>query len=78
MTVAPSSCFSTTSFPQGPNLLPSDTGWGQSSASMAPQGDWERGQLKGKLMSTKLIAMSGIKGLFTTRYYQLKSIYFPP
>lgn len=76
--MTPFSCFSTTSFPQGPNLLSTDTGWGQSSVSMAPQRDWESGQLKGKLMSTKLIAMSGIKGLFTTRYYQLKSIYFPP
>lgn len=45
---------------------------------MAPQGDWESGQLKGKIVSTKSIAMAGIKGLFTTRYYQLKPIYFPP
>lgn len=59
MSVAPSSCFSTTSFPQDPNLLPTDTGWGRSSASMAPQGDWEKGQLKGKLMSTNLLQHQG-------------------
>lgn len=45
---------------------------------MAPQGDWESEQLKGKLMSIKFIAIAGIRGLFTTRYYQLKSIYFAP